>query len=339
MKLMDVHPINGHSGSARLILAKHAVLRVEDAALHVAVRGGSFTLPATVHGVLQEFARPRTADEVFTGLEADFGIEDFRHLVGTLHAAGLLERADAQVSIETVLRPGLLAQPGLKARLRAATTSGRMCVIRDAFAPAFAEGVAGVLDATTDWKPYQDFNQPFFHYTHHNLYEHAQYDGELRRCFDIFNSSATKTTMGELFNVDCGGALHFGASLYLPGDYSLPHDDRLGPRSLAFVWHLSRNWDPSWGGHLYWAPTMTYLKPTFNTLIIFPVTRRSWHFVCPVSPYAKSQRLTVNGWWTLSDPNAQPGEDEPEMAEAPDGGDWLSSADAYETLSDDILVF
>jgi hypothetical protein len=276
---------------------------------------------------------------VFDGVEAGFSREDFRDFIGKLAGRGLLVRPDTSLSIATVLRPGLLDRPGLKARLREETTSGRMCVIRNAFAQEFADGIARALETTTEWKPYEDFKQPYFHYTHHNLYESARFGGELRRCHDIFGSRPTRDLMGELFNVDCGGEVQFGASLYLPGDYSLPHDDRYGPRSLAFVWHLARNWDPSWGGHLYWAPTMTYLKPTFNTLTIFPVSKRSWHFVCPVSPYAKSQRLTVNGWWTFTDPNALATPQEPDMVGPPDGGDWLSSADDYDELDDDIVVF
>jgi hypothetical protein len=336
---MDMLSVYDQAGAPRLQLSRTAVLRVENAAVHVGLAGSSFTMPAGVHEVLQEFARPRSANEVFEGVEAGFSRAEFHQLVGKLEASGLLVRPDSERSIEEVLRPGLFGDAGLRERLRNETTSGRMCVIRDAFAPGFAAGVAGALETSTAWQPNQDFSQPFFHYSHHNIYDPQQFTGDLLRCYDIFGSPASKRAMGEIFGVDCGGALNFGASVYLPGDYSLPHDDRLGPRSLAYVWHLSRDWDPRWGGHLYWAPTMTYLKPTFNTLIVFPVSRRSWHFVCPVSPYAKSRRLTVNGWWTFTDQTAEATPEEPPLVGPPEGADWLSSVGDYDELSDDIFVF
>src|SRR5206468_8983413 len=62
----------------------------------------------------------------------------------------------------------------------------------------------------------------------------------------------------------------------LPGDHLLPHDDRLrtgenDSRQLAFVWHLTKNWRPTWGGDFYWCPEDRYFTPVFNTLMLFTV--------------------------------------------------------------------
>jgi Rps23 Pro-64 3,4-dihydroxylase Tpa1-like proline 4-hydroxylase len=68
------------------------------------------------------------------------------------------------------------------------------------------------------------------------------------------------------------------------------------------VWHLTRDWNPSWGGDFYWIPSRASLPPSFNTLLLFVVTNQSDHFVTTVSPYASGQRLAINGWWQTSRP-------------------------------------
>ena len=37
-------------------------------------------------------------------------------------------------------------------------------------------------------------------------------------------------------------------SWYDTGHHSLPHTDWVGQRTVAYVWHLSKNWKPEWGG-------------------------------------------------------------------------------------------
>lgn len=320
-----------------LVLAPAAGFTEAGAVVLVDLAGHELTIPATTHAVLLEFRTPRTADEVYAGIEANFPVTEFRGFVRRLVEAGLLVSAAAAAampSIETVLRPGLLADRGLRARLRAAIAAGKLCVIRDAFAPAFADGVAGALETEKRWMPYEDFAQPYFHYTHHNLYDATHFSGALKHCHDVFASEATRRFIGALSDVDCSGPVQFGASLYLPGDYSLPHTDRVGPRSLAFLWHLTRNWDPSWGGHLYWVPTQTFIKPTYNTLYLFPVSDLSGHLVCPVTPYAQGRRLTVNGWWTHA-----PERPEPESIDVGEGTDWVSGGAPFEQLAPDVYTF
>ena len=101
----------------------------------------------------------------------------------------------------------------------------------------------------------------------------------------------------------CVGPVQFSASWYLPGDYSLPHNDiaesgKDSNRQLAYVWHLAKDWRSEWGGALYWCARAFYLPPVFNTLLIFNVGTESNHFVTQVSPYALGKRLAINGWWT-----------------------------------------
>ena len=72
---------------------------------------------------------------------------------------------------------------------------------------------------------------------------------------------------------------------------------------MAYVWHLSKNWKPEWGGALYWCKHHHHVAThpaSFNTLVLFRVTTSSSHFVTTVSPQHKGKRLTFNGWWNSS---------------------------------------
>ena len=89
----------------------------------------------------------------------------------------------------------------------------------------------------------------------------------------------------------------------MPGDYSLPHSDTYENRSVAFIWHLTRNWNPKWGGDLCWCNPWKRITPRFNALYLFNVTVKSFHFVSNVAPIAISKRMTVSGWWTSLKPN------------------------------------
>ena len=77
----------------------------------------------------------------------------------------------------------------------------------------------------------------------------------------------------------------------------------MGQRTVAYVWHLSKGWQPEWGGGLYWADNAQNQRiypASFNTLVLFLVTPSSSHFVTPVSRHAAGQRLAFNGWWQSS---------------------------------------
>ena len=123
--------------------------------------------------------------------------------------------------------------------------------------------------------------------------------------------------------------------MYLPGDHSLPHRDFGGNRSVAFVWHLTRQWQSEWGGHLYWCPSGTSIAPLFNCLILFNVAASSLHLVTAVSPYARGKRLAVSGWWTslaqLDDDVPSPEGEPPAISDARYGL-------AHEALSPDARI-
>ena len=84
-------------------------------------------------------------------------------------------------------------------------------------------------------------------------------------------------------------------------EHSPPHTDWVGQRTVAFVWHLSEDWDAAWGGDLVWCAPFATMPATFNTLYLFKVSDASHHFVSPVTEYAAGRRLAVNGWFVVDE--------------------------------------
>jgi hypothetical protein len=221
-------------------------------------------------------------------------------------------------SIETYLNPAVFQREESVQTIADNLVAGKLVVIRHALQDAFAERIFRCLDQSTDWRAYEAF-QGHFHYRHHNLYDESLYPPDLKWCRNLFQSVATRNYVERLSRRDCSGEPIFSASWYLPGDYSLPHTDfppsgNDAHRQVAFVWHLTKNWSEDWGGDLFWCPAGRYLSPTFNTLVLFCVGNHSYHCVTQVSPYARSKRLALNGWWTgrpERHPGPAPGVDRP----------------------------
>jgi Rps23 Pro-64 3,4-dihydroxylase Tpa1-like proline 4-hydroxylase len=206
---------------------------------------------------------------------------------------------------------GLFDDEAVRERLRAQLARGRAIVIPNAIRADIAEQAHAELDASTRWKPYEGAS-PFFHYRHHNLYSDDELPPSAVALKRAFASPSAKQLMSALSERDCEGPLDFGASLYLPGDHSLPHQDLGLGRSVAFIWHMTKEWDPRWGGGLFWCPSGITLLPQFNCLMLFNVTPASTHFVTVVSPYARAKRLSLNGWWTRTSADEAPIGKEPE---------------------------
>jgi hypothetical protein len=223
---------------------------------------------------------------------------------------------DAVFSIETYLRPSLRGPGSAMEQAGARLAAGALVVIRGAFEPAFAERMHRSLDACTTWLLYEK-HEEHFHYHHHDLYRERNtrslsssrslpreaYPPDLAWCDKVFGSAMTRAWATRLSGRLCEGPTVFTASWYLPGDHSLPHTDAIrsgsdGRRQVAFVWHLAKDWQPEWGGALFWCPKALYLPPVFNTLVLFNVGPATSHFVTQVSPSAQGKRLAINGWWT-----------------------------------------
>ena len=248
------------------------------------------------------FGTPRTSAEVFAGVDAGFPFERFDELVRRLVGDGvLIEASSTQGSDGGGLVERLNAElfsDAAHEQIGAHLAAGRAVVIPDAFDLEWAEELHRELMSCTRWQLYEGVTPRF---SHHNLYDPRAFPPALLDCRRRFESADAKALAARWSGRNCDGELQFGASNYLAGDHSLPHTDSAMRRHVAFIWHLTKDWQPSWGGSLFWCPTGAEVVPRFNSLTLFNVTSSSVHFVAPVSPYARGQRLTINGWWTTSE--------------------------------------
>jgi hypothetical protein len=262
-----------------------------------------------VYNVIQCFAEARTLAEVYAELDTDSSLEDFaatfRQLVdaGLLHAEGNSGGADER--LRTLWNRTVFEQESTLQELASTMQAGTPVVIREPFAPDFADRIHAELEAHSPWPPHERA-MGFFHYRHHNIYESDYNPPALHTCRELFSAPLFRSLVARLAADRTDGPTDVTASYYCAGDYSLPHEDQVGRRSVAFIWYLTRAWRPEWGGHFYWCPTGTYVKPSFNTLLMFRVSRTSSHFVCPVAPQVQSKRLAVGGWWTRAASASEP---------------------------------
>jgi len=285
---------------------------------HVEVRvsGDTVTLPLPWYLVLLQFSQPSTVDRACAACSIDLGEHpELGRALMQLRQAGILLRRDEATrsatqdqSIVDLLAPGIFAKPANRKQVATALRAGGLVVIPNAFRKRVADEVHQALTQTAEWGIYESFYPGFF-FHHHNLYDPWVWPPAMRRMQSVFASSGTRSFIADLTERDCSAEPTFSASLYLPGDHSLPHNDLLENRSVAYVWHLTKNWSSSWGGAFYWVPSGASLMPEFNSLLLFVVSDASNHFVTTVSPHARQQRLAVNGWWrsglTKSKPSAK----------------------------------
>jgi hypothetical protein len=253
--------------------------------------------------LLSELTTPRTVEDLCGDADASTLAGELRDVLDVWCTRAVLCRAGTasesmrgDASIASKLNPEIVGDPALLKELSAELRAGRLVVIPDAFSPEFAAEVWSALDSCQRWLSFEAPSaKPGFHYNHHNIGEPAP--EAFQRCVSLFDSHATKQLIHELSGRPVAGAAAVTASWYQAGDFSLPHTDGQVERQVAFVWHLTKDWDDTWGGQLAWCPNGASVYPRYNSLSLFNVTHTSLHFVAAVSRRATAKRLAVNGWW------------------------------------------
>jgi hypothetical protein len=290
---------------------KDAVVRVSPSAafrimgpneVEVVVEGSSLALSMGDYRVVLEFASGRSIEEVLRSLSADVRADDVDTLIATLLKKGVLSAEplpESDEPLQTILHPETFRDPGVLPEIGRQVEAGRAVAVANAFEPGLAQRVHDALATSSSWRPYDGHNG-FFQHRQHNIFGWANLPPEVREFARVAGSSRTKLLLSVLTGADCRGSLSLGTSMYLPGDYSSPHSDATDDRSIAYVWYLTKEWSPEWGGQFVWCPTGAIVDPSFNALILFKVSRESLHFVSPVAQRARGRRLSVNGWWTAS---------------------------------------
>jgi 2OG-Fe(II) oxygenase superfamily len=253
--------------------------------------------------LLSQLTTPRTVEEVCGDSETSALTRELRDVLDVWCTRAVLCRSDDandsssdDVSISSMLSAELVGDPALLKEVSAGLCAGRLVVLPDAFKPEFAAEVWSALDSCRRWLPFEVAGgRPGFHFSHHNIAEPAP--EAFRRCVSLFDSHATKQLIRQISGRPVEGTAVVTASWYQAGDFSLPHTDGQVGRQVAFVWHLTKDWDDTWGGQLAWCPNGASVYPRYNSLSLFNVSNTSLHFVAAVSRRATGKRLAVNGWW------------------------------------------
>lgn len=289
--------------SIRYALSEDVTFRVcGPQQIEVASRGGRVRgyYSLDLLPVLSFFAEPSSCRVALETFETELSELEFHVFVRKLTDAQILREVDTPPrhdSLPSLLASGLGFDEGAMATIRRNLCDGNVVTIPNAFPAEFAETVYRCLARCNAWQPHEGGSGPF-HFKHHNLYNKREFPTELADCAQVFDHPNTIDWIESITGESCRGQVSFGASWYQPGEYSLPHTDASDSRSVAYVWHLTKDWVPEWGGQFVWCPSGTALQPRFNWLSLFRVTSRSLHFVAPTSGRALSQRLAVNGWWS-----------------------------------------
>ncbi len=134
-----------------------------------------------------------------------------------------------------------------------------------------------------------------------DLVEAGNCEEALENFLNFINSdsvlSAIRRITG-LENVDYADAQ---ATRYEPGHFLTSHDDQVPDKNrlAAFVFNLTTEWLPDWGGNLMFYDDSNRVSdvfvPTFNSLSLFLVGNQ--HAVSVVSPFARRPRMAITGWF------------------------------------------
>ena len=146
--------------------------------------------------------------------------------------------------IRDFLNPKLFENPETIDKIKAKLRAGKAVVIRNAFKLEYAEAIYQELisaENAFELHEYHDDDDNFACH-HHNIYDRSKYTPLMDATINLFNSSATKAFVSDLSGRRCGGETWPSASWYKPGDHSLPHTDYHAGRTVAYVWHLTKNW-------------------------------------------------------------------------------------------------
>jgi Rps23 Pro-64 3,4-dihydroxylase Tpa1-like proline 4-hydroxylase len=296
--------------------APRTILRLrDDVTLRVAAKGlvqvrhesKTILLPLFAIAILERFFDGATVDGALAQIPAGNSRREIERLVRDLASAGILETFDpkratgsAVPSLGSVFKPISTNDSPRLARIGAGLANGELCVIENAFDESFAESVHGALLGTESWTPAERAERVLGH-RYHRLSDAMPEPEPVAVCRRMFDSRASKATIARLSGLECFGGVQFSGTLFLPGDFLNPHDDANAPRAVAYVWNLSKEWDPRWGGHFFWCNPVMSVFPAFNTLLLFRViSGRSYHAVPPVQAIARGRRVAVSGWWTSS---------------------------------------
>lgn len=147
-------------------------------------------------------------------------------------------------SIISFLNPNIFHNPETIHNIKLHLRAGKPVIIPNAFKPEYAEAMYQDLSAAEDAFELFEYSHEDddFSCLHYNIYDLSKYTQLMNATLELFNSPATKEFASELSGRRCGGDTWPAASWYKPGSHSLPHSDWADRRTVAYVWHLTKDW-------------------------------------------------------------------------------------------------
>lgn len=140
----------------------------------------------------------------------------------------------------------------------------------------------------------------FIHKRHLIMPDMPNLPPHLAALFRFLNSDAFMDFAREITGLDDVVRAGAMATCFDPGNFLREHDDYQPgeDRLCAYVFNLSQDWRPDWGGLLHFMnrqrDVVDSFVPWFNSLSLFAVP--ALHHVSMVSPYAEQSRYSVTGW-------------------------------------------
>jgi Rps23 Pro-64 3,4-dihydroxylase Tpa1-like proline 4-hydroxylase len=118
-----------------------------------------------------------------------------------------------------------------------------------------------------------------------------------------FNENSLKQSLSYITGYDDLNLQTLFCSCYEDGDYNAIHKDSDDGRRLAYVYHLTKEWQFMYGGlYMSYNPEQTQVKdvliPRFNKMAIFDVSGdKTPHSVTQVANGVTNKRYALTGWY------------------------------------------
>lgn len=127
-------------------------------------------------------------------------------------------------------------------------------------------------------------------------------EGVLKEFYEFFRSEEFKDLIEKISGIKLEGVIDMSGSLYNSCDYLLCHDDRLEGRKIAFAYYLSKDFGEEDGGAFVMFDSIDgkvgrivrKILPVWNSLLIFEVSKKSFHEVEEV--LSDKKRYSIGGW-------------------------------------------
>lgn len=147
----------------------------------------------------------------------------------------------------------------------------------------------------------QDFGYMYKNYPVFDLAQSGDCSELLKEFLDFLNSNSVLTTIRKISGLQGIEFADAQATRYDPGHFLKSHNDLVEGKNrlAAYVFNLTPDWHPDWGGNLMFYDDKKNVTdvfvPKLNSLSLFAVGTR--HAVSLVSPFARRARIAITGWF------------------------------------------